>query len=126
MAEHGGSLTIFVSRIAPRNFQNAQNVPLTKPGTIRGRFVASLESCRARLRRQAAFAAAGNVPALQGRSFQQHAGDIVVLGSIADEEIEFGHEALEQFGWLESFSRFNRAQQSRLSVFFLASVFGLH
>jgi len=46
---------------------------------------------------------------LEAFGFQQHAGDIVVLGSIADEEIEFRHQALEHFGWFESFSRLNRS-----------------
>jgi hypothetical protein len=32
---------------------------------------------------------------LETLGFKQHAGDIVVLGRIADEEIEFRHEALE-------------------------------
>ncbi len=41
--------------------------------------------------------------------FQHHAGDVVVLRSIADEEIDLGHQALEHFGGLDQFSGFDRA-----------------
>jgi hypothetical protein len=63
---------------------------------------------------------------LEALGFQQHAGHVVVLGSVADEEIEFGHETLEHFAGLEGLSRFNRSQQARFAVLFLARVLGLH
>ena len=39
-------------------------------------------------------------PAAALHSFQQHAGDVVVLWRVADEEIEFGHKALKHFAGL--------------------------
>jgi len=69
----------------------------------------------------------GKRPALQEAfGLQQHASDVVVLGGIANEKIEFGHEALEHFCGRDGLSRFNRAQQAPLPVFILAGVFGLH
>jgi hypothetical protein len=47
---------------------------------------------------------------LKAFGFQQHAGDVVVLRSVADEEIYFGHEALEHFGGLDRLPGFNRSQ----------------
>ena len=126
MAEHGHRLTIFVSRIAALHFLKRKSNGHLRSGNYPRPLRGLVEEYRPNLRRQAASATAGKMPALQRNSLQQHARDIVMLGSVADEEIELGHEALEQFARLESFSRFDRAQQSRLAIFFLARVFGLH
>jgi hypothetical protein len=64
--------------------------------------------------------------ALKAFGFQQHAGDVVVLRSVADEQIDFGHQALEHFRGLDRFAGFDRGQQTRLAVVFLAGVFGFH
>jgi len=37
---------------------------------------------------------------LEALGFQQHAGDVIMLRSVADEEIDLRHEALEHFGGL--------------------------
>src|ERR1035441_4063939 len=58
--------------------------------------------------------------------FEEHAGDVVVLRGIPDEEVDFGHEALEHFLGLDRFASFNRGQQAGLAVVFLAGVFGFH
>ena len=63
---------------------------------------------------------------LEALGFQQHASDIVVLGRVADEEIHFSHEVLEQFGGFDQFPRFNRAKQASLAVFFLAGIFSFY
>ncbi len=63
---------------------------------------------------------------LEALGFQQQAGDVVVLGSVADEEVDFGHEALEHLGGLDRFAGFDRGQQAGFAVFVLAGVFGFH
>ena len=63
---------------------------------------------------------------LDALGFQQHASDIVVLGRVADEEIHFSHEVLEQFGGFDQFPRFKRAEQASLAVFFLAGIFSFY
>jgi hypothetical protein len=47
---------------------------------------------------------------LEVLGFQQQAGDVVVLRRVADEQIDFGHEALEHFGGLDRFSGFDGGQ----------------
>jgi hypothetical protein len=47
---------------------------------------------------------------LEAFGFQQHAGDVVVLRSVADEQIDFGHQALEHFRGFDRFAGFNRGQ----------------
>jgi hypothetical protein len=76
--------------------------------------------------------ASGLVQSVPGKShletfgFQQQAGDIVVLRRAADEEVDFGHEALEHFGGFDRLAGFDRAQQARLAVFRLLGVFRFH
>ena len=63
---------------------------------------------------------------LEAFGFQQQAGDIIVLWSVADEQVDFGHEALQHLGRLDRFSGFDRGQQTLLAVFRLLGVFRFH
>jgi hypothetical protein len=103
MAEQGCRLTIFVRRIAPLHFWNAGEACSREVGILGSipdgwdpqLFQVSFENLALICEGKDAFATAGRMSALEGRSLQQHASDIIVLGSVADEEIEFGNQTLE-------------------------------
>jgi len=63
---------------------------------------------------------------LEALGFQQQAGDVVVLRRVADEQVDFGHEALEHLGGFDRLAGFDRGQQARLAVFRLLGVFRFH
>jgi hypothetical protein len=89
-------------------------VPRWPPGRRSLTFVYVRESCSRELVAQALRSEAGEgykrfasststtggTVAASALSFYQHAGDVVELGRIANEQIEFGHQALEQVGGL--------------------------
>src|SRR5205807_9167646 len=55
---------------------------------------------------------------------QQHAGDVVVLWRVSDEEIEFGHQTLEHLCGRARTSGINRSQHADLAIFGLTGVLG--
>ena len=63
---------------------------------------------------------------LEVLGFQQQAGDVVVLRRVADEEVDFGHEALEHFGRFDRLPSSDRGQQARFAVFRLLGIFRFH
>ena len=57
---------------------------------------------------------------------QQQAGDVVVLGSVADEQIDFRHKALEHLCGRARTSGINRSQHAGLAIFGLLGVLSFH
>ncbi len=95
MAEDGWGLTIFVTRSVLHIsffFNGGAVATLNYPQTSSLRRRISLN-----LRMQDGSATIKKRRTLS-RCLQQHAGHVVVLGCVADEEIEFGHQALEHVG----------------------------
>src|ERR1022692_1647540 len=64
-------------------------------------------------------------PLLSFRFYQQ-AGYVIVLRGCADEEVEFGHQAVQHLARRCRCRRVDDAQKLRFAVLFLMRIFGFH